>query len=178
MMKRKMDYTDLARQTEKWMKDIGATWIEKTEISGEIPKFVSVQEWAEYFDFPLDENTGEVTQFTQNAWQHTKLEMILLSIPISVKAFKGHYLGKEGDQASNIFENVSQSLARLQRSMIQLEAIVEAGDYETCRKMFKGKIVPDQLHKLLKETPGVVPEKYNGVPSDPLVKLLKKNNEK
>lgn len=169
-----VNYTELALRTKKWMKDIGAVWDSKTEISGDIPLHISVEEWAEEFEFPLDEH-DRATVYTQRAWQHTKLEMIQMGIPIAVHEFRGHYIGEDGDQASNVVLNVHHALARLDRAMIHLEAIKTSGKWNTCLPKFKGRLLPVGLKALLDKTPKVVPEKYRGVPSDDLALLMNKN---
>ena len=174
-----MDFANissLADRTVQWMKDIGAVWISRTEVCGEISKHITVREWAEHFDQPTNDD-GVPTAWTYKLWGNLKMYMIAQGIPIARHPAIGHYLGESGNQVSNVILNVKTALALLQTSMAQLEMIRESGKAVDCLEKMKGRMLPDRLVNLLEQTTGVVPERYNGVPSDSLVLLLESGPE-
>lgn len=171
-----IEYHDLAIRTEQWMRDIGAVWISKTETSGEIPRHMTVHEWAEQFDIALDDK-GEPTWESGRVWQHVKLEMILDGIPIALHVARGHYIGEPGNQASNVIFNVAHAMARLQTAMSHLDAVKESGEWIDVLEKMKGKLIPERLLLLLDQTPGVIPERYAGVLGDELRLLMSGKDE-
>lgn len=177
-MTEELNYREYAIKTKKWMIDIGAQWERGTDISGEIPKHITVTEWAIQFELPIEKETGNPTRWSQEQWQHVKLMMIQMGIPIAIHEFRGHYIGEDGDEISNAVFNLNQAMARLEKVNIHLEAMRLGGNWKDCHDKMAGRMIPKKLKRLLDTTPGVVPERYGGVPSKELALLMSSKDKK
>jgi hypothetical protein len=142
-------YKELAIQTYKWMENVGAVYDEEKHTR----RTVTVDDWAKNFAIYLKAD-GEPSQNSYQEWAHVKLEMIGLGYAIAISP-TGHYLGQEGEQATNIIYNIIHSLARIRRATLQLEKVKESGKYEAVRKQLRGKINPSKMMGLIEASKGV-----------------------
>jgi len=145
------DVKEYARRTLDWMRKIKAVRDEeKMTLST-----VTVKEWAEEFQLPVDIN-GNLAWETVELWQHVKLQLILEGEAIAVNQ-QGHYLGRNGEQASNIIRNITRAIALLRRSVTQWDGVRESGErhFLAVRKEMRGKINPQKAIGLIEASRGV-----------------------
>lgn len=175
MSKSRDYYQDLGIRTHNWMKEIGAVH----NYEKGTRNYMTIEDWAKQFDIELDED-GEVTISSYMEWQHVKLEMIEQGNAIAVTPMKGHYLGKNGEQASNVIYNIKYALARISRATDQLERIRISGrdHYIKSRKHMRGQINPENVIGLIKATKNVASlSQYTSIPSDELLLLISEVEE-
>jgi len=158
---------ELAGLTKKWMEDIGAIHDEEKKKRG----YITVEEWAQQFLVELDED-GNPTWKTNEIWQHVKLQMIMDGEPIAITQAKGHFLGRPGEQATNIIRNVRQGLALIARATLQWENVKESGRYLEVREQMRGKFNPLPAIGLMKATKGVFPDFHPPPPTEDLILLI------
>jgi hypothetical protein len=165
-------YKELAIRTYKWMEEVGAVHKEEEHTR----HTVTVDEWAKNFGIYLNAD-GDPSLQSYGEWAHVKLEMIGLGFAIAISP-RGHYIGEEGAQASNIIYHLIHALARIRSATLQMEKVKESGKYEAVRKQMRGRINPDKMLGLIEASRGVSTlGNYQFAASDDLLLLVAKTEE-
>ena len=146
MAKNETNYKEYAISISNWMREMGFIYDDKKHTIRTIP----AEEILKEFRIKLDEN-DEPTMDSYNEWQHIKLSMIQLGIPIAVREFKGHYLGEDGDQFTSIARNINYGISIIQRGKIQMEAVISSGKGDIVYKKLNGRISKNKLKGMVED---------------------------
>ncbi len=169
-----VDVKEYARRTLDWMHEMNAVDDEEKHTRGTI----TVKKWADQFQLPVDEE-GNITRETNELWQHVKLQLILEGEAIAVNQ-RGHFIGRAGEQASNIIRNVRQAIALLRRSTEQWESVRISGEehFLAVRREMRGKLEPGKTIGLIEASKGVSTLPQHQIPLSNDLLLLVANTEK